>query len=359
MADTNFGALLTHQKTSWARDVWHEVRDTSFVMKFMGKGSNNMIERVTELTKTSKGTKAVMTLVNDPVGDGIVGDNELEGNEEALSARDLEINIDQLRHAHRSKGRMAEQATIVKFRKEAKGSLAHWMADRIDQQAFLVLAGMPLTLNNDGSTRAGDPWSALAWAGDIAAPTSNRHYNWTATGLEAGNTAATNHAKMSYDMIIEIRAKARRSKLKPVRGKDGTALYHVFISPEAMKDLKKDPEFRENLRHANIRSEKNKLFAGSESFLLDGMVIHDYYHVPTATNWGAGSATGSTALVCGAQALGMCDLGPGYWDEEEFDYKNKPGIAYGKIYGFRKPKFHSTTTGQVEDFSVMRVDVAI
>lgn len=359
MADTNFGALLTHQKTAWAKSVWHEVRESSFVMKFMGSGSNNMIERITELTKTSRGTKAVMTLVNDPVGDGIVGDNELDGNEEALTARDLDINIDQLRHAHMSAGRMAEQATIVRFRKEAKQSLSYWFADRLDQQAFLVLAGMPLTLTTKGATRAGDPWSALNWAGDITAPTSNRHYNWTAQGLATGDTSATNRVAMSYDMLIEIRAKARRTKLKPIKGKDGTALYHVFVSPEAMRDLKKDPEFRENLRHANVRSEKNKLFAGSESFMLDGMIIHDYAHVPTASDWGAGAETGSTVLVCGAQALGMVDLGAGYWDEEDKDYKNRQGISFGKMYGFRKPTWYSTETGQVEDHSVMRVDVSI
>ena len=35
---------------------------------------------------------------------------------------------------------------------------------------------------------------------------------------------------------------------------------------------------------------------------------------------------GTRTLLCGAQALGMADLGPPEWDEEYFDYKTKQGI---------------------------------
>lgn len=55
MALTNFAALTPEQKLVWSRDVWKEARDLSFISKFTGTGENNVIQRITELTRTEKG----------------------------------------------------------------------------------------------------------------------------------------------------------------------------------------------------------------------------------------------------------------------------------------------------------------
>lgn len=55
MALTNFAALTSEQKLVWSRDVWKEARDLSFINKFTGTGENNVIQRITELTRTEKG----------------------------------------------------------------------------------------------------------------------------------------------------------------------------------------------------------------------------------------------------------------------------------------------------------------
>lgn len=55
MALTNFAALTSEQKLVWSRDVWKEARDLSFISKFTGTGENNVIQRITELTRTEKG----------------------------------------------------------------------------------------------------------------------------------------------------------------------------------------------------------------------------------------------------------------------------------------------------------------
>lgn len=44
--------------------------------------------------------------------------------------------------------------------------------------------------------------------------------------------------------------------------------------------------------------------------------------------------------------------------EGKVDYDNRQGIAYGKILGFKKPKFASLESGTTEDFGVICVDVA-
>src|SRR3546814_10965271 len=116
MALTNFALLTDEQKTVWSMDLWKHARNYAFVNKFLGKDSNSLIQHVTELKKSEKGARAVITLLADLEGDGVAGDRTLEGNEEAMKSYDQVIRIDQLRHANRPEGRMADQKSVVEFR---------------------------------------------------------------------------------------------------------------------------------------------------------------------------------------------------------------------------------------------------
>ena len=78
---TNFALLTNEQKTIWSMDMWKHARNYSFVNKFLGNGSNSMIQHITELKKSEKGARAVITLLADLEGDGVAGDRTLEGNE--------------------------------------------------------------------------------------------------------------------------------------------------------------------------------------------------------------------------------------------------------------------------------------
>ena len=81
MANTNFASLTSEQLTAWSRDFWRVARNMSFINQFAGSGSNAMVQRISELTKSEKGARAVLTLLADMTGDGITGDNTLECNE--------------------------------------------------------------------------------------------------------------------------------------------------------------------------------------------------------------------------------------------------------------------------------------
>jgi N4-gp56 family major capsid protein len=155
MALTNFGLLTAEQKTIWSMDLWKQARNMSFVNRFMGNGPNALIQHITELKKSEKGARAVITLLADLTGDGVAGDRTLEGNEESMQTFDQVIRIDQLRHANRHEGKMADQKSVVEFRGNSRNVLAYWLADRIDQMAFLTLGGRSYSLKPDGSTRVG------------------------------------------------------------------------------------------------------------------------------------------------------------------------------------------------------------
>lgn len=367
MATTNFAALTDEQKTIWSRDLWKAARNNSFLNHFTGTGSNAMVQRITELTKSEKGARAVITLVADLEGDGVVGDNQLDGNEETIKAYDQVIQIDQIRNANRHKGRMADQRSVVNFRNASKDVLAYWLADRIDQMAFLTLSGVGYDKKNTGANRdSNSQLSTLEFAADVTAPSANRHLRWDAsTGLEAGDTTAIDPADTpSYKMLVEAKAYAKTQYLRGIRGSGNEEYFHVFMTPQGMAKLKLDADYLANVRSAGPRGDKNTLFSGS-IVMQDGLVIHEFRHVyntsgaPSGSKWGGGDVNGQRVLMCGAQALGLADLGNPYWNEEGKDYENQQGIAIGKILGFKKPVFRSQVTGSEEDFGVICLDTAI
>jgi hypothetical protein len=118
----------------------------------------------------------------------------------------------------------------------------------------------------------------------------------------------------------------------------------------------------QNVRLGWDRGSDNPLFSGAIA-TVDGMVIHEFRHVPTtlgtASKYGGGSIEGQQVLLCGAQALGMADLGNADWVEKGFDYENSQGISVGKIGGFLKPKFYSIYDQSVQDFGVISCYTAI
>lgn len=358
MAQTNFGALTDAQKKVWSRDVWKMARNRSFVAQFSGGGSNAMVQRITELTKTSRGDKAVIQLVADLEGDGVAGDSTLEGNEEAIQNYAQTITIDQLRHANRTKGKMADQRTVINFREQSRDVLAYWLADRIDQMAFLSLSGVAYTQKNDGTTRTNSALPDLGFASDVVAPSSNRHLQWNNGAFGPLNTAALLQAEdqIGYQALVRMKAYAKDQYIRGVRGNGNDEMYHVFMTPTSLGNLKLDADFLANVRNAGVRGGKNPLFAGGESFMVDGMWIHEFRHVYHNATWGDNG--GERILMCGAQALGLADIGAPEWNEEMFDYKNQQGIEVGKIFGLLKPQFHSIYTGQAEDFGVLALDVS-
>ena len=99
---TNFGALTPQQKLVWSRDTWSAARDQMFLKRFMGKTQNAMIQVIKELTKTEKGDQALIQLVADLVEDGVIGDNEREGNEEAMQSYSQVISLDLMTHSVRN-----------------------------------------------------------------------------------------------------------------------------------------------------------------------------------------------------------------------------------------------------------------
>ena len=376
MAMTNFGRLLENSQLAWGRKVWRATRNSSFILKhFTGESEQSVIQRVTELTETAKGTTAaVFTLVPDLEGDGVVGDNQLEGNEEELKAYDQTITYDQIRNANRLEGRMADMKSTVRFRENSLNVLKNWLAQRLDEMAFLVLSGVSLQYKTNGALRVGSQFPMLDWAGDITAPTANRHFRYDATdGLQPAGTNLITAADLpTWEMVIQAKAFAEEHYIRPVSTNDGVEVYTLFLHPRQIAALKNDPRFIEAMKFARERGQSNTLFKGTgmggtaSGIYIDGINVVSYRNVfnttgaPAGSKWGAaGDVNGARALLVGAQALAIADIGVPKWVEKDFDYDNSPGISVAKLIGFKKPVWRSAYTGTMEDFSVVAIDTAI
>lgn len=369
MAQTDFSSLSTAQKKLWSTKVWAEGRDQSFWFQngFMGKDTSDAtkpIHYVTELTPTERGDQCVMQIVLDLQGDGVVGDNELDGKEENLINDSITIKTDQLRNGVKSKGRMSEQKTVVRFREQAQDKLSFWLANSLDTLLTLVASGLAFTNKPDRSARPlASQWPSLAFASDVSAPSTNRQFfpnGYTAV------TSLTTSDTMTWNLIVGCRAKAVRKRLKPVRI-SGKPTYIVLMSPEQARDLKQDSNYQTNVGRAANRGDNNPLFNGAFA-VIDGIILYESNKITTTLGavssvgkWGASSTVdGAQALLMGAQAIGFARIGDASWEESDnTDYKNKQGVAYGRIIGAIKPHFQATVDNySSEDFSIISIYTA-
>jgi N4-gp56 family major capsid protein len=356
---TDFGGLTAAQKKVWSGKLWQQFRDESFWMSngFISQGLNTPIHRVTELTKTARGLECVMQIVNDLEGDGTAGDNDLNGSEEAMVNDAQTIKIDLLAHAVKSKGQMSEQATVIRFREQAKDKLGFWLPDKIDEMMFLTAAGRAY------SARGTSQLPALAFAADVAAPSTNRiKYAGSATS-EATLTASD---KMSWNLCVTAKTYARRQGVRPIR-QGGKEYYAMVMSPEQRRDLLLDSTYQTIVARAAEKGSKNPLFNNALA-VVDGLILYEHRKVINTSGltsgvdkWGSGNTVeGAQANLLGACALGFTTLGGGEWLEgDSNDYGRKPAVGYQQMLGILKPKFKPTATStSQEDYGVIQVKTA-
>ena len=81
---------------AWAKTCWEAGLRKAFFQKFTGKDSSSIVQIKTELQKGA-GDSINIPLLLPLKGEGVTGDNQLEGNEEALIYRSFDVSIDQIR----------------------------------------------------------------------------------------------------------------------------------------------------------------------------------------------------------------------------------------------------------------------
>lgn len=368
MAGTDFGALSEAQKKVWAGQTWKQFRDMSFFMSngFVGNSQSDMnrpVYRVTDLTETERGRECVMQIVLDLVGDGVAGDNALDGQEEALINDAQIIKIDQLRHGVKSKGKMAEQATIIRFRTEARDKLGFWLPNKMDELMFLTISGRAYSLKTDGSSRGVSALTQLAFASDVTAPSTNRIIHANSATSEGTLTVSD---KMSWDVLVRARQFAARKGVRPIR-QGGKDYFITVLTPEQKRDLVLDPTYIGIVSRAAERSKTDNPLFNNADVTVQGIVLYEHRKVFNTTGlssgskWGSGGTVdGAQAIMLGAQAIGFATVNQGEWlESDKTDYGNRPGVGYGRKIGLLKPQFKplANSTSR-EDYGTIAIKTA-
>jgi len=351
----------------WSKDLLDDVmRDVKNVLQFVGEDSNNVVQVSRELQKKG-GDAQTFGLVTRLSGDGVSGDDELEGNEESMNSYSEQVAIDQIRNAVRLKGKLDAQKVVYDQIKTARENLRVWMREFTIRQIFLKLGGVTNTtlVDTNGVVIGG----RAAWSNtpdyipdaDEAAGTGARYLCVNTGGTDALSSGNT----MTLDTVTNAATLAKLSnpQIQPLES-NGESFYVMFLHPLSARDIRKSSDWKTAQQNAQTRGEKNPVFRGALGYWSNVLLIENEFvpwlDVSVAGNSFRGAATGidcavdcARNLLCGRQAVLMAEASnPEAIALEKFDYGNKDGVAASFIGGLQKAMFNS------KEFGVIAVDAA-
>jgi N4-gp56 family major capsid protein len=363
------------------------------------------IVRAMDLTKMA-GDEITFDLINPMGGKPIMGSRMAEGKGQKMSLSQDRLRINQARYPISAGDTMTQQRTPHELRKLARALGQNFM-DRLSDQLILChLAGARGFHNNIewALPLASDADFAEIAVNAIQAPTRNRHWMSTGTGIEkvvaAGNeiTIATTDT-MNMDVVDSIRTVIDSIALPPppvvFEGDKMAAdspLRVLLVSSEQYTSFVRSGNFRTLQASAMARASQagnNPLFVG-DAGLWNGILI---VKMPKPIRFFAGdslaycaSTTSETetttdlvpaafgtgfavdrAILLGGQALAEAwgkhrkTGNPYFWSEKELDHDDKLEILVGAINGRSKIRFlidHGDEK-QFTDFGVIAIDTAV
>jgi N4-gp56 family major capsid protein len=345
MAQTSYQTNDPESVKLWRKRLAREALKATWIGKFIGESDESLIQILDETSKGA-GDKVTVTLRMQLVGDGVLGDGTVEGNEEALATYTDAPIIDQLRHAVRSKGKMVEQRITFKIREESQVGLKDWWAGRMDTSFFNQIAGYT-------------PQTDVRYTGLQAsiAPDASHLY----LGAVANEQSLSSANPFDLTMIDNALALAKLATpaIRPIMV-DGNEMYVCFLHTWQVVSMRTNTSAGQwlDIQKAATTgdgSKKNPIFTGALG-VYNNVILHESSRVPHGVNSATGApiTTVRRAILCGAQAAAIC-FGEDYsfekwdWNEELFDYGNQLGVEAGCIHGIKKLRFNGA------DFSTIAI----
>lgn len=349
MSTTNYGVNAPEAVKLWRSQLAREALKATWIQKFIGDGSDSIIQVFGETGK-SAGDRVTVTLRMQLTGDGVAGDGTLEGNEEPLTTYTDNLFVDQLRHAVRSGGKMTEQRIPWKIREEAMMGLKDWWAGRLDTSFFNQVCGYtPVT-----DTRFTGMNAVVAPDAQHIARVNNKA---TDELLIAGDEMTL----ALIDKLVEAAKLGSTTGTGPVIrpiNVDGDDRYVVVLHTKQVTQLRTNVNAGQwlDIQKAAMTgdgSARNPIMTGALG-MYNGAVLHESTRITNGVNstTGVPVLTARRAVLMGAQA---CAIGFGQgqsfksfdWNEELFDYGNQLGVEAGLIHGLKKLRFNSLDFGVI------------
>lgn len=332
MSDTIVSTSDALRKQAWDEVLYRDTQKESYFTRFMGQGSESVIQEKTQLEK-QQGDKITFGIIKRLQGAGVTGTNTLEGNEEALDTADFSVELELYRHAVRSNNPLDAKRPVWDMPTEARDALKVWGAEKLDSLMFQALGSNP---------------SKIFYLDSSANPQAG-----TVEATVAGALHATNSKLTNLKMISFIKSWAKtggnrsQTPIRPVRV-DGKEYYILLVHPDVLFDIKTSSAYEQANREARERSLENPLFRGAD-FVWDGVIVHEHENIPILTN--GSSVPYAKCLFLGAQS-GVWAWGKRpYTEDAVFDYGAKKGWSWNVMAKAGKPKFDGKDYGVLSVFA--------
>lgn len=367
-------SIDANRQELWSKDLMDDVmRDVQNVMRFAGEDDNNVVQIKRELKKEGGDTQNFM-MVGRLRGDGVTGDNELEGNEESQKSFNEQVAIDQIRNAIRLTGKLDAQKVVYSQIEKARESCRVWMKEFLARQLFFKLGGVTNTTLNDTTLRVVGGRAAWSNTPDFIPDADEAYTGARLRYMNAGHlttASLTSSHTMTLDVVTEAATMATLAQpgIQKISG-DGEDFYVMYLHPLQARDIRKSSDWKTAQENARTRSDSNPVFRGALGYWSNVLLLENefipFLDVSVVGNSFRGAATGTDcavdaarAVLCGRGAVLMAEASnPDALVMETFDYKNIEGVAISFIGGIQKPVFAaggSAGTTAVE-YGVIAVD---
>lgn len=295
----------------WAKNTLRDMLRPGFWQRFVGgEGSRSPIIRLTELL--NKPGDTIHIQITSPLsGAGVVGDTTpLEGSEENLTTSSIKVIPLLRRHGVRI-NRRANKKSILELRGEAKMRLAEWGGEKMDDVRFELYASTAV-LNGETYT----PNTLAAGAANVVP-----------IDVAAGDA-------ITVAFLQKLKLTLYNNRAIPLMQSDGNEFFAMVVHPNSLYALKREEEYRDWVREAQVRGDGNPFFKGATA-MIDGMLLFQHSNVPIAADGTAGIDV-SRNIAFGAEAF-VEGLDEGVsWAEDEFDYGLERGFAYSFAFQPRR-----------------------
>lgn len=152
---TRFASNDSLTRKKWARELFSILLKAIEFNDLVGTSASSIVQLKKDLGK-GEGDTITFGIRLPLTGEGIVGYDTVEGNEEKMIFRNFSMTIEELNHAVDTGGKMEEQRVPINLLQEGKDALQEWWADKLSDMMFAHLCGDTTYLVN-GKTFAQTP----------------------------------------------------------------------------------------------------------------------------------------------------------------------------------------------------------
>jgi N4-gp56 family major capsid protein len=326
----------------------------------MGTSTGSLIQVREDLTR-KPGDTVVFPAMRRLVGAGVTGNTILEGNEEILNLRSLNLVVSAFRHAV-AVSDWDEQKSVVDLRDAAREALMTWELEKMRADIITSLGAMTADGNVQVSYGAATAAQRNTWMVNNADRVLFGHQKANAvSGVMA--TALLTLASPGDRMTAAILTLAKRMaklanpRIRPITVNDDEEWFVVFMPSLVFRDLLLDTTITNALQYGWNRGSDNPLFTGGD-ILFDGLIIREIPELGVISGAGAGGIDVAASFMCGAQALGCAWAQRMKSTTNTRDYGFMHGVGIQEIRGIGKLRFGTdptTDTTAPKDNGIMTI----